>query len=179
MFERNKICAEEQQRTVAVEMKLTGNQSLIGRIAIPRSKSMAEALNGTGGFIEFEDFDGRRQFIAKSHLISLQPVEIATEKPLRAGPSGGDAFDPYAVLGVTRGCAAEDLRKAYHKLSMTYHPDRYASAGLPAEVQDYLQSMARRINTAYSLLQAESARAQQQTTTAARSAPIYESRRPA
>ncbi|MAI46621.1 MAG: hypothetical protein CMB79_12295 [Filomicrobium sp.] len=39
------------------------------------------------------------------------------------------------------------------KQSKKYHPDRYAQADLPDEVRDYLQTMARRVNTAYETLQ--------------------------
>ena len=39
-----------------------------------------------------------------------------------------------------------------------YHPDRFASLDLPAEMQDYVAAMARRINMAYEAL--ETARAE-------------------
>ena len=34
------------------------------------------------------------------------------------------AQDPYAELGVSRTAAPEDVRKAFHKLAKTHHPDR-------------------------------------------------------
>src|SRR5579875_593223 len=36
--------------------------------------------------------------------------------------------DPYAVLGVSRTVTADDLKRAYRKLSMAWHPDRHAGA---------------------------------------------------
>ena len=36
--------------------------------------------------------------------------------------------DPYAVLSVSRTVSADELKRAYRKLSMAWHPDRHANA---------------------------------------------------
>src|SRR6266567_1039930 len=53
--------------------------------------------------------------------------------------------DYYEVLGVARDCSAEELKKAYRKLAMQYHPDR--NQGDPSAEERFKE-----IGEAYSVL---------------------------
>lgn len=52
--------------------------------------------------------------------------------------------DPYSVLGVTRDASAEDIKRAFRKLAMEYHPDRNKEDG----AEDRFKS----VNAAYEVL---------------------------
>lgn len=176
MFERNKVDNTRQQQAIAIELTLSDGRSIAGKLAVPMSKSLFEALNGDNSFIEFEPYDGEREYIAKSAVRSVRLINVPDHRPLGTYVDQA-GFDPYVVLGLHRGAGADELRKAYHRLSMAYHPDRYATAELPDEVKTYLEAMARRINTAYAVLQ--DAHATSKRFAELRTAPIYETRRPA
>ena len=174
MFERTKVDNAARQQAVPAAITLSDGRAMTGNFAVPFPKTLFEVLNAGQAFVEFEPFDGEREYIAKAALRSVRLLRPPAAASLPKERDGA-AFDPHAVLGITKGCAPEEVRRAYLRLSMTYHPDRYATAELPTEVHAYLQSMARRINTAYELLQDETAHVARAA--AARSGPIYESRR--
>lgn len=54
--------------------------------------------------------------------------------------------DPYQILGVAQDAGVEDLKKAYRKLALKWHPDRNVDNKAEAETQF------KRVNEAYSLL---------------------------
>jgi hypothetical protein len=173
MFERNRVDnATRQMQAANAEITLDHGRTLAGRIAVPATRTVFDALNSQDAFIDFETFDGERAFIAKAILRSARSLDAPAQKQLPATGRAGDDFDPHAVLGVQPGADAETLRDAYLQKSKTYHPDRFANVDLPEEVRAYLQTTARRINIAYEALHAALPAVK-----AVRSEPIWESRR--
>ncbi|MHB8105360.1 MAG: molecular chaperone DnaJ [Dehalococcoidales bacterium] len=59
--------------------------------------------------------------------------------------------DYYEVLGLPRDCSAEDIKKAFRKLAMQYHPDRNHDAGASDKFKE--------INEAYEILSDDDKRA--------------------
>ncbi len=154
MFERNRIdTGAQQQVPVAVEIIRDDGTVLKGRFIVSASRAFCEVLNGQGQFLEFEPHGGPRCYLAKSTLKSVTVVNAPDARQLQNRRHELEGFEPFAVLGLAPGAPFDEVRHAYLTLSKIYHPDRYQSVELPAEVRDYLVAMAKRINTAYAALE--------------------------
>ena len=173
MFERNKIDNLEANG-VAVEITTDTGEIMTGRLLISVGRNLADVLNSPGAFVEFEPWGGERVLFAKASLRTIKITQAPRPESLKARLASWDGFDPHGILGVNSSASLEDIKSAWHRLSMTYHPDRYAMAELPSEVTDYLSAMARRINAAYAALEAP-LRATRRAT-AMRAEPIFTSR---
>ena len=58
-----------------------------------------------------------------------------------------DAEDDYRILGIEKGASEEEVRKAYRRMAMKYHPDKVAHLG--PEFQRDAEAKFRRIHEAY------------------------------
>lgn len=174
MFERNRVHNHQSEgASVPVEITTTEGETLNGRIHILTNQRLFDVLNGPNAFIEFEVFGGERSFLAKSALRNVKLIQVPAPINLVERARDGRDFDPYAVLGLPSGASFDDVKAAWHRLSKSYHPDRFASADLPQEVRDYLGVMARRVNVAYGTLEAPQKAQKQRAETQAK--PIYTS----
>jgi hypothetical protein len=169
MFERNKIDNVPETSAVPIEVAFTDGTTAKGKLLVPLGRSVADVLNGSGSFVEFEPYGGEKSYIAKAQLASLKLVGVPRVPSLQARLSDPDGFDPHVILGIGAGANREEVRGAYFMLAKTYHPDRYATAELPDEVRHYLAAMARRINAAYAALDVPERKR------AARAEPIFTS----
>jgi hypothetical protein len=154
MFDRNRNDRASETSAVPVEIAFADGTAAKGKLLMPLGKTVADVLNGSGSFIEFEPYGGERSFVAKAQLASVRLVGVPKVPNLEARLVDIDGFDPQNILGVKVGAIRDDIRSAYFALAKTYHPDRYATAQLPEEVRDYLAAMARRINAAHAALEA-------------------------
>jgi hypothetical protein len=169
MFDRNKVDNIPEQTAVPVEIGFADGTAAKGKMLVPVGRSVADALNGTGSFVEFEPYGGDKSYLAKAQLASVRLVGVPKAPNLQARLLDVDGFDPHRILGLSAGAGRDELRAAYFALAKAYHPDRYATAELPQEVRDYLAAMARRINAAHAALEAPQKRQ------AARAEPIFTS----
>lgn len=151
MFERTKI-DNSTKNPVACELVLDDGRELLGHLLVGNLRGIIEELNAPGDFIEFEAVDRQRTFLGKHSIRSARSAAVAKVVPLDRRIREGVPFDPYVVLGVDRSADRETIKRAYHVLAKTYHPDRMQAIELPAEIVDYATAMAKRINAAYSAL---------------------------
>lgn len=155
MFERGRIDNRAAEPTpVPVELELLDGSVAKGKLMVASGHAPLDAINNAGGFVEFVPYAGEPRLIAKSTIASIKLVGVPRAPALRPRTGLGDDFDPHTILGVSSDSTWDDIRAAYVQLSKAYHPDRYSSASLPAEVGEYLDAMARRVNAAYAALEA-------------------------
>jgi len=172
MFERNRVDTSTDAVSIDVQITLDDGEAIAGNMRISRSRDLTQTLNSPDTFIVFAPYDGEAMLLAKSAIRRVKPLQpCRVERLMPANPSSHQ-FDPHATLGVSKSATWDEIRSAYHALSMVYHPDRYTNAELPEEVRTYLAGMARNINTAYSVLEAICYRPVARTRPVA--APVYE-----
>lgn len=58
----------------------------------------------------------------------------------------------YEILGVSNQASKEEIKAAFRKLTMLYHPDVYASKNLPPEIIKEFEAKLVKINEAYNAL---------------------------
>ncbi|MGE0230145.1 MAG: DnaJ family molecular chaperone, partial [Flavobacteriaceae bacterium] len=65
------------------------------------------------------------------------------------------AEDPYAILGLQRGVAFEEIRIRYRQLVRENHPDRLMARGVPEECRRIANDRLAAINAAYEAIERE------------------------
>lgn len=158
MFERNKVDSGPSGTAggavpVPVEITLATGESIDGRVLLQPGRTIWDMLNGPNTFIELEPYVGERTYLAKAAIRGIKLISVPGVGHLTGRLREMDGFEPFAVLGLKRDAAFDEVRAAFHRLAKVYHPDRYQSFDLPNEVRDYLSAVARRINIAFATLE--------------------------
>ena len=131
-----------QKTATLVEISLADGTSILGKLFVSPQARLTDVLNDDRSFLPVETTDGVFLALAKSAI--KQVTLPAPQAPAYKGNN------PYLILGVKEGASHEELKKAYHQLSMINHPDRIRGFGLGADYQELATNNMSRINNAYS-----------------------------
>ena len=131
-------------KSISVEISMLDGSNLSGKLWVPIQGRLTDVLNDDRDFLPVESRDGALIAIAKSAIkqILLPAAEASTYR----------GNDPHAILGVQEGASPEELKRAYHRLCASNHPDRIKGLGLGPEYEDLATQNMIRINTAYAQL---------------------------
>ena len=115
---------------------------------------MVDFLFGIGG----ADGEFHQSELSMLRLIAqylgISQYDYTSIHERHVGHSSNQAFghsnnqkDPYKVLGITEVATDDEVRRAYRRMAMKYHPDRVA--GMSEELQRNAAEQMKEINTAY------------------------------
>ena len=61
-------------------------------------------------------------------------------------------IDYYKILGVDKGASDEDIKKAYRKLALDWHPDSFDRGNSPAKTREEAETKFKEVSQAYEVL---------------------------
>lgn len=125
---------------VLVEIALTDGTVVLGKLFVSNQARVSDVLNDERSFLPVEGGDGTTFALSKA---AIRQVSFPTPA---ASYRGNDAF---SILGVREGVTPEELKKAYHQLSLVNHPDRIKGFGLGPDYLELANKNMSRINSAY------------------------------
>lgn len=173
LFERLHLSAQQREaakaafnRGKAPDFDLEGEVDAFGR-AVRYNPALIQfflmvqlrAVAADGEIHEKE----REMIVRIARQLRLSQREIdQLEAMLRAAARGGripegpppqqEIDDAYALLNVSPNASDDEVKRAYRKLMIEYHPDKLASKGLPDNMREFAEERAREINAAYDLI---------------------------
>mmetsp|Transcript_42440 Transcript_42440/g.66390 ORF Transcript_42440/g.66390 Transcript_42440/m.66390 type:complete len:572 (+) Transcript_42440:90-1805(+) len=107
-------------------------------MAVGGEEHLQEALRDYHALLEKQDTKEKQRDVQKKIRSAEQALKQAKRK------------DYYKILGVQRDCTEEDVKKAYRKAALKWHPDRHSSKGEAERAQ--AERMFKDVAEAYEVL---------------------------
>lgn len=109
-------------------------------------------LGGADGTFHPSEFNTLRLIsqhlgISQSDYLSIHERHAGYSNSGYSNSQTSSHKDPYRVLGISQDASDDEVRKAYRKMAMKYHPDRVA--GMSDEMQRNAAEQMKEINQAY------------------------------
>lgn len=86
--------------------------------------------------------------------------EYMAKNPSQPSATSLTTLEAYETLEVHPDCTDEELNEAYHRKVNYWHPDKFHSTDIPAEMKDLATRKLARVNEAYQRVQKERQAAQ-------------------
>jgi len=93
---------------------------------------------------------------SRQHVMDASVHLMDTDDPITTFFPGEEDVDLYTVLLLGRDAKGEDIKKAYRRLALVYHPDKHASA--TQDTKDGASRKFQQIGFAYAVLSDEKRR---------------------
>ena len=100
-------------------------------------------------YVELEQYEDAMRDYSKAHELDKDDEQVAQKlKEVRKLYKQSKKKDFYKILGVERNASTDEIKKAYKKLAMQWHPDRY----MDEEEKKNAENKFKDITEAYSIL---------------------------
>ncbi len=142
---------ENDRLRLPITILMNDGRERAGDLIVNLGGTLERTLNSDAKFILFSGVDQVEMLISKSAITEVQQRKATKPVALPDGEKANQS-SPYALLGIPNTATDAEIREAYLLKAKAYHADRFANIDMPKEVQDYTNSMSRRINEAYALL---------------------------
>ena len=128
---------------VLTEILFVDGSTLSGNLFLPSQAHITDVLNDDRKFLPVQTLEGNFISLAKA------AIKKASQYNPDPSPARYEGNDPWRILGVQEGVAADELKQAYHELARIYHPDRIKALGLGSKYEELATKDMARINAAY------------------------------
>lgn len=95
----------------------------------------------------------RLLYVSEFYLSSIRARHSGSGYSRNSSSHNTFTKNPYTVLGIDKSATDEEVKKAYRKLAMKYHPDRVETMG--EEIKRNAEKQFKEINEAYETIKAE------------------------
>jgi curved DNA-binding protein CbpA len=94
-----------------------------------------------------QQFSSRRRYFLARHFVIVVLFFLATDLTLAVKNANADGGDYYKILGLKKTAKPKDIKKAYRKLALKYHPDK-----VPEKEKEKAENIFVRVSEAYAVL---------------------------
>jgi hypothetical protein len=139
---------------MTVDMVMTDGSAMRAIVMIPREKSLKDVFNVTDTFLEVECLENGPIVFQREAMRSVRAAALPKAVQLDRRLAAAEKLHAHQALGIPKSADLEVIVAAHDQLKDKYDPARAVSAGMPAEVVEFMTAMGRRLDAARQELEA-------------------------